>query len=151
MGGGFDWRIRNVGGAEVSFDHSVAFEGESSLKITFSGEENIDFHHVYQYVTLKPNTDYLLRAYAKTKAITTKSGPKIEVFGVGPAFRKESKSLIGDNDWNELTIAFSTPAQSQGVLIRVRRAKTDKFDRFISGTIWVDKVRIEEIKYSKQQ
>jgi hypothetical protein len=146
LGGGFDWRIRNVAGAEVSFDHSVALEGESSLKITFSGKENIDFHHVYQYVALKPNTDYVLRAYAKTKAIRTKSGPKIEVLGVGPAFRKESKSLIGDNDWNELTIAFRTPAQSQRVLIRVRRAKTDKFDRFISGTIWVDKVRIEEIQ-----
>jgi hypothetical protein len=146
LGGGFDWRIRKVGGAEASFDHSVAFEGESSLKITFNGKENPDFHHVYQYVALKPSTRYLLTARMKTEAVTTKSGPKIEVLGVGPAFRKESKSLIGDNGWNELTIGFRTPARSQGVMVRVRRAKTDKFDRFISGTVWVDKVRIEEIQ-----
>jgi tetratricopeptide (TPR) repeat protein len=145
LGGGFDWRTGNVTGAEVIFDHSVFFEGESSLKITFDGKENLDFHHVYQYVALKPNTDYLLKAHMKTKALTTKSGPKIEVRGVGPAFRKESESLIGDNDWKELTVAFSTPSGSQGVIVRVRRMKTPKFDRFISGTVWLDKVHIREI------
>lgn len=146
LGGGFDWRIQKVAGAEASLDHSAAFEGECSLKITFDGTENTDFHHVFQYVALKPSTGYLLSARMKTEAVTTKSGPKLEVLGVGPAFRGESKSLIGDNGWNELTIGFRTPADSQGVMVRVRRAKTDKFDRLISGTVWVDDVRIEETR-----
>jgi tetratricopeptide (TPR) repeat protein len=145
LGGGFDWRIGTVSGAEVSFDHSIAFEGKSSLKIAFNGKENVDFHHVYQYVVLKPNTDYLLKAHMKTEDVTTKSGLKIEVMGVGPRFYKASEALIGDNTWKGLTVPFRTPPLSQAGIIRVRRARTEKFDRFIAGTVWVDNIQIKEI------
>ncbi len=95
LGGGFDWRISKVAGAEVSFDRSVVFEGKGSLRIDFSGKENVDFQHVYQYVAWKPDTDYLLKANMKTKGVTTKSGPKIEVVGVGPGVYGASESLPG--------------------------------------------------------
>ena len=142
LGGGFDWKIVNVPGVDISFDHSIAFEGKSSLKIAFNGKENVDFQHVYQCVALKPNTEYVFKAHMKTKGITTKSGLKIEISGIGPTFHGVSESLIGDNGWRELTVAFRTPAQSQGGVVRVRREKTDKFDRFISGTIWIDNVQL---------
>jgi hypothetical protein len=145
VGRGFDWRIKTVAGAEVSFDHSVAFEGKGSLKIEFNGKENVDFHHVSQYVALKPNTDYLLRTYMRSRGVTTKSGLKMEVLGVGPPFYGASESLVGTNGWKEVRVSFRTPADSQGGIIRVRRNKTDKFDRFIAGTVWVDNVRIEEV------
>ena len=144
LGGGFDWKVVNVPGVDVSFEPSIAFEGKSSLKITFNGKENIDFHHVYQFVPLRPNGEYILKAYMKTKGITTKSGPKIEISGVGPAFHGASESLVGDNGWKELTVSFRTPAQSQGGLVSVRREKIDKFDRFISGTAWIDNVSLKE-------
>jgi hypothetical protein len=144
LGGAFDWKTSNVPGAKVSFDQSVAFEGKSSVKITFDGKENVDFYHVSQLVPLKPNTDYLLKAHMRTKAVTTKSGTKIEVYGMGPAFYGGSESLIGDNDWKELNVAFRTPAQSHAGVVRVRREKTDKFDRLISGTVWLDDVQLRE-------
>ncbi len=146
LGGGFDWKIGNVSGAKVSFDPSVAFEGKRSLKITFGGKENVDFQHISQFVALKPNTDYLLRAHMKTEAVSTKSGPKIEVYGIGPNFYGSSESLTGDNEWKELSIAFRTPTRSLGGVVRVRREKTDKFDRFISGTVWIDNVHLTEVK-----
>jgi hypothetical protein len=144
LGGGFDWKIENVSGAKVSIDQSVAFEGRRSLKITFDGKENVNFHHVSQIIPLKPDTDYLVRTYMKTKAVTTKSGLKIEVYGIGSAFYGASESLIGDNEWKELSIAFRTPPQSQSGVVRVRRENTDKFDRFISGTVWIDDVQLIE-------
>ena len=142
LGGGFDWRIGTVPGAEISFDRAESFEGQSSLKISFNGKENVDFHHVYQYVALKPNQEYLLKAHIKTKTVTTKSGIKLEVTGIGPAFQGTSEPLLGDNDWKELHVSFRTPHQSQGGVVRLRRDKTDKFDRFISGTVWIDHVRL---------
>ncbi len=148
LGGGFDWKMINVPGAEVSFDHSVAFEGKKSLKIAFNGKENVDFRHVYQFVALKPNSEYVLKAHMKTNAVTTKSGLKIEISGVGPSFYGASESLIGENGWRELMVVFRTPSQSQGGVIRVRREKTDKFDRFISGTVWIDNVSLTERKQS---
>jgi tetratricopeptide (TPR) repeat protein len=60
LGGGFDWKIEKVPGAEITFDSSLAFEGKNSLKIVFNGKENVNFYHVYQFVPLKPNTEYVL-------------------------------------------------------------------------------------------
>jgi hypothetical protein len=144
LGGGFDWRIRPVDGAMVSFDQTVAFEGTRSLKIAFNGKKNVDFHHVSQYVALKPDTPYALTAHMKTEDITTKSGLKMEILGVGPVFYRASEPLTGTNDWKELTVTFRTPANSTGGMVRLRRPKTDKLDRFISGTVWIDKVQIIE-------
>jgi hypothetical protein len=133
-----------VKGAEISFDPSAAFEGKRSLKIVFDGKENVNFQHVYQYLSLKPDTKYLLSAHVKSKGVTTRSGVKLEVVGIGQGFYQASDLLTGDNEWKELTIAFKTPAQSQGGLVRVRREKTEKFDRFISGLVWVDDLRLKE-------
>jgi hypothetical protein len=144
LGGGFDWKIEKVPGADVSFDPSVALEGKRSLKIVFDGKENVDFYHVYQFLPLKSDTEYVLRANVKTQAVTTKSGLKIEVIGIGQAFQRQSEALTGDNAWRELIVSFRTPAQLQGGQVRVRRDKTDKFDRYISGTVWIDHVRLTE-------
>jgi hypothetical protein len=144
LGGGFDWKIENPPGARVSYDPSVSFEGKRSLKITFNGKENIDFHHIRQLVPLNPETNYLLRAHMKSEGVTTKSGLKIEIYGVGPAFYESSEMLTGDNEWRELVVPFRTPAQSKGGVVRVRREKTEKFDRFISGTVWIDDVQLIE-------
>jgi hypothetical protein len=144
LGGGFDWKIENVSGTLVSFDPSIAFEGKRSLKIVFTGKENVDFYHVYQFVPLKSNTEYVLRANMKTQAVTTKSGLKIEVLGAGQSFHSVSETLAGDNEWRKLIVSFRTPAPIQGGLVRVRREKTDKFDRYISGTVWIDHVSLTE-------
>jgi hypothetical protein len=150
LGSGFDWKMLPVSGATVSFDPSVAFEGKRSLKISFNGKENIDFHHLFQYVSWRPNTDYLLRVRMRTKEVTTTSGVKIEVIGIGgaentgPPLQASSESLTGDNGWKELTVAFRTPDRSQGGMVRVRREKTEKFDRLLSGTVWLDNFELKE-------
>ena len=144
LGSEFDWTIDLTPGAEVSIDHSVAFEGKSSLKIRFNDLENIDFHHVYQWIPWKPNTDYQLKANMKTEGVTTQSGPRMEVSGTDSALYGVSESLTGDNDWKELKMAFRTPAQSPGGVLRVRRQKVKNSDRSISGTVWIDHVRLFE-------
>jgi len=144
LGGGFDWKIGTVPGAEISFDPVVFQEGERSLKVVFSGKENVDFHHVFQYVPLRPNTDYVLKAQMKTKEITTKSGLRLEISGIGSSFYKTTESLTGDSGWKEMAVSFRTPNQIQGGLVRMRRDKSEKFDRFISGTLWLDRVSLTE-------
>jgi len=144
LGSGFDWTINQTSGVEVSIDHSVAFEGKSSLKIRFNDRENIDFQHVYQWIPWKPHSDYRLEVNMKTEGVTTQSGPRIEVLGTDSALYGVSESLTGDNDWKELRMSFRTPVQSQGGLLRVRRQQTKNSDRPISGTVWIDHVRLFE-------
>jgi len=144
LGGGFDWKIKKVKGAEISFDSSVAFEGKRSLKIAFDGKENVNFYHVYQYVPLRPETEYLLKTSIKSDKITTRTGVKIEVIGTGPRLYSASESVTGNNEWKDLTLTFKTPAGSKGGLVRVRREETQKLDRFIAGTVWIDDFELRE-------
>ncbi len=144
LGGGFDWRMEKVAGAEISFDSDTVFEGKRALKIVFDGKENIDFYHLYQYVAWKPDRDYLLRARLKTQALTTKSGIKIEVVSADRKFHLSSEMLTGENDWKEIRIPFRTPKGSEGGMVRLRRERTEKFDRFISGSVWLDQVSLKE-------
>lgn len=149
LGGGFDWKIEAIRGAEIAFDNTVSSEGRRSLKISFNGKENIDFHHVFQYVFLKPDRNYRLKAEVKTKALTTQSGVRLEIIGIGPAFYSSAQAMKGDNAWREVSVVFRTPKGSQGGLVRIRREATEKFDRFISGTVWIDNVRMYEEKAGK--
>ena len=144
LGGGFDWKIANVKGADVSFDSSVAFEGKRSLRIAFDGKENVNFCHVYQYVALRPETEYLLKTVVKSEKITTRSGVKIEIIGIKPRLYSGSEPIMGSNEWKELSITFKTPAGSEGGLVRVRREETQKLDRFIAGTVWIDGFQLRE-------
>jgi len=144
LGGGFDWKIGKVKGAEISFDSSVALEGKRSLKIAFDGKENVNFYHVYQYVPLRPETEYLLKTSIKSDKITTRTGVKIEIIGIGPRLYSASESVTGNNEWKELTLTFKTPAGSKGGLVRVRREETQKLDRFIAGTVWIDGFQLRE-------
>ena len=146
LGGGFDWRMEKVAGAEISFDSNTVFEGKKALKIVFDGKENIDFYHLYQYVAWKPDRDYLLRARLKTQALTTKSGIKIEVVSADRKFHLSSEMLTGENDWKEIRVPFRTPKGSEGGMVRLRRERTEKFDRFISGSVWLDQVSLKEKK-----
>jgi hypothetical protein len=144
LGGGFDWKIGKVKGAEISFDSSVALEGKRSLKIAFDGKENVNFYHVYQYVALRPETEYLLKTSIKSDTITTRTGVKIEIIGIGPRLYSASESVTGNNEWKELTLTFKTPGGSKGGLVRVRREETQKLDRFIAGTVWIDGFQLRE-------
>ena len=145
FGRGFDWRVGKAAGAEISYDPSAAYQGKRALKIVFTGKENIDFHQVFQYVPLKSDTEYILKAYMKTKGITTRSGLKIEVSGINQGTYQVSEPLIGDNDWKEMVASFRTSANSPGGLVRIKRERADKFDRLISGTVWIDNVQLTEI------
>ncbi len=146
FGGGFDWIISAPSGTEISFSQDTAWEGKTSLKISFNGKENVDFSHVFQYVAWKPNQNYVLQAKVRTRGLTTRSGFRLEVTALGGPFYASSEVLTGDHEWKDLRIFFRTPEQSQGGVVRFRRAKSEKLDRFIEGEVWIDDVRLIEGK-----
>jgi hypothetical protein len=74
----------------------------------------------------------------------TKSGLRLEISGIGASFYKATESLTGDHGWKEMAVSFRTPDQIQGGLVRVRRDRSEKFDRFILGTVWLDSVSLKE-------
>lgn len=143
---GFDWKIDKVKGSEINIDNEKVKDGRLSLKIDFNGEENVDFSHVYQTVPLESERSYILSASMMTDNITTTNGMKIEFFGIkGCKFYKTTEIVTGTTPWKELKIKVKTPKECTVGKVRMRREKSFKFNNLISGTAWIDEVRLEEV------
>ena len=137
---GFDWRIYKAEGFEINYDYRNKTEGERSLRLEFSGENNVDFLHVRQVVPIEPGTRYLLESDISTDGITTRSGIAWEVYCEGLYARSEV--YTGSVDWTRSRVAFDTPPGCSYVGIRLRRSKSEKLDNLISGEAWIDNVSL---------
>lgn len=142
---GFDWRLyKDVDGADILRVRD-GIDGNYSIEVKFDGTENLDFRDVDQIVLVEPNHQYSLSSYMKTEGITTKNGIQWEIycFGTdGPA--STSEPLTGTQDWKLVTLSFKTSDECHAMELRLRRFKSDRLDRFISGKVWVDKVELKQ-------
>lgn len=146
---GFDWRIMpgNNEGVLMELDSDKSIEGEKSFKVQFDGKSNNDFYHLYQIVPVESNAEYLFVAKVKTENITTQNGISLEAhcYPDWKLMSKSTKPLIGTNDWTNVSMKVTAPENCDDLLIRVRRFQSDKFDKFISGTAWIDDVKVLDL------
>ncbi|HXG31370.1 MAG TPA: carbohydrate binding domain-containing protein [Thermodesulfobacteriota bacterium] len=144
--GTFDWKIKDVDGVKVTFDSGQRFEGNYSLKLRFDGEHNVDFYHISQIVPVEPDTDYILTSYVATMKITTKNGIGWEVFCYPRInMTKSTDPVVETTGWRRVELSFHTPSDCRAVVIRLRRYKSNRIDKYISGTAWVDDVKLFKV------
>jgi hypothetical protein len=144
---GFDWRHwgEKHGNWELKRVYNEAAEGEYALKIKFSGQENVSFHHLYQIFTVDPQEKYRLTYAWKSKGITTDQGPLVEIIGYDTQGLYHAGPMItGSNGWHEESIAFEAPGDSRAAVVRLRRRASMRFDSKIRGTVWLDNFRLEK-------
>jgi hypothetical protein len=140
MNGGFDWRTPGIEGAAVGIDTSFVHNGARALFVRFDGTRNLDFGHVVQYVSVKPDTSYRFLAYARAERITTDSGPRIAIYDAfdRKALSLETENLLGSMDWREQELAFHTGPRTNLIVVQVARPPSRKIDNRIAGTLWLD-------------
>lgn len=144
LGGGLDWRVVPIKGAEVKLDTQVGFDGTKSLEILFDGRHNVDYHHVYQFVPVQPDTPYRFRAYIKTDGITTDSGIH---FYLADYYNHSRLALttpdrLGTSGWAPETLEFRTGPDTNMLILAVVRVRSNKFDNRIAGRCWIDDVSL---------
>lgn len=138
VGKGFDWKIRRSDSVDADYDYRKKTEGYRSLRIKFSGKENIDWKGVSQTVAVEPGARYALTWVAASSDITTRNGVTVEVYCRG--FRAESDSYTGSSDWETQRLEFDAPDDCPTVKIGLRREKSYRLDNLISGEFWLDDV-----------
>ncbi|MDA2919009.1 hypothetical protein MYX76_05865 [Desulfobacterota bacterium AH_259_B03_O07] len=143
LGRGFDWKINQIEGVSIDFDWKKKTKGKRSLRLKFDGKHNVDFHHVSQVIPVEPDTEYLLISGVATQDITTRNGIVWEVYCSN--MMKATEPLTGTTDWKLIELSFHTPPDCKSVVIRLRRHKSNKLDRYISGTAWVDDVKLLKV------
>ena len=142
---GFDWIVNEGNNFEISIDD---INNSKKLRIDFNGEENIYFNHVSQIVPVSSESEYEFSTYMSTDDITTRNGVGWEIYCFGDnKLLGSSEFLIGTSEERVLNVKFITPENCHSVKILLRRYRSNKLDRYINGTIWINKVMLDKINY----
>lgn len=143
------WRIVPIGGVKVSIDRKDPNEGQQSLRVGFDARENIPMTVVSQTVPVKPSTSYVLGYAVKTEELRSLSMPIVEVIDAADAGRLRAvadKWPLGDRDWREEQIKFTTNAQTEAVTVRLQRQPCAEPPCPIDGRVWLDAFKLSESK-----
>ncbi|HEV2297369.1 MAG TPA: hypothetical protein VGR72_02495 [Candidatus Acidoferrales bacterium] len=147
IGGGFDWRELPAEGVSFAIETQEVHSGKRALRIDFSGDTNLNFQHLYQYVSVQARRRYHFKAFLRTSDITTDSGIRFEILDPRhPAkFLILTPGLIGTNSWTQVEADVQTPTDADLIEIILRRLPSETFDNKLRGTVWVDDVSLTPI------
>lgn len=140
--GGFDWRDQIVSGVSYTLDTAVFHSEKQSMRVAFDGSGNFDFMNLLQYVAVEPGQTYHFSAYLRTEGITTDSGIRFSIYDPFHPARVQvlTPHLIGTNPWTPLSTEVKAGADTNFLVIALRRTPSWKFDNKLRGTVWVDDV-----------
>jgi tetratricopeptide (TPR) repeat protein len=142
--GGFDWQEADETGSSFAFDRFEPHSGSRSLRVSFDGTANLDFHNLFQEVPVEPGTRYHFSAYLRTEAITTDSGIGFLIFD--PRRPSEihvvTPELTGTNPWTPVKADIESGPDTHFLRVVLERRPSWKFDNKLSGTVWVDDVTL---------
>jgi len=144
----FDWRHwgEKDGKWDLKRVNDSTAEGKYTLRIDFSGLENISFQHIYQIFTVAPKEKYRLTYEWKSRSITSDQGPFIEIFGYDEQGLYTTGPMIrGTQGWREESIEFQTPDGCRTAVLRMRRRASMRFDSKIRGTVWIDNFKLQKV------
>jgi hypothetical protein len=127
-----DWRRDGADGFTIERD-------AQSMRITFMGTRNLDFHQLGQTQPIAPGS-YSFRAMVRTQGLTTDQGPRIRVYDPEIPGRLDlsTQSLTGSSDWHAVELRFAVQAPTRLVRVEVARPPSLKFDNRIAGSLWLD-------------
>jgi hypothetical protein len=143
-GGIPDWRIEPLKGLSARRDHAPVFEGQYSLRIDFTGNDNADFHQVQETVFVEPG-EYRLEAHVMTRDITSEQGIRLRVVSPENRILGETDDIIGTSDWKRLTAAVVVPPGVRLANLQIARRRSLRIDNQLTGTAWVDAVKLIRI------
>lgn len=148
LNGGLGWRVEATEGVVVSVDTLTAFDGAHALKIRFEGTRNLNYHHVYHYIPVQPNTFYRFVGYMRVQDITTDSGPRFQLYDRYDTSRLflSTENLVGTSSWSSQQLELKTHPATRLLVIRVARPPSRKFDNLIAGTLWIDRLSLTPIE-----
>ena len=143
-GSALDWKMENLNNdVQVALDRSVSYTGGQSLRIRFGGKENVNYNSTYQTAFVPPGT-YRFEAYIRTQQITTDQGIGFHIFDPQAASRVDIKTeqTVGTNAWKRVEKTIHVPPDTMLLVIQVARQPSLKFDNQISGTAWIDSMKL---------
>jgi tetratricopeptide (TPR) repeat protein len=145
---GFGWRVAQIDSQSFSIDATQKQTGTKSLKIQFNGNSNPATPIVSQLVPVEPNKRYRLNASARTQDLVTGGPPILSVNAANTELLlgKSASFKSGTNEWFGVSFEFTSGADTNAVLVSLKRENCASSPCPIFGVIWLDSFSMEEIK-----
>jgi hypothetical protein len=143
-----DWRIESLDDkVEVTRDSGVAHTGSHSLRIVFTGKENVSYTDTSETAFVTSGL-YSFEAFVRTEGITTDQGVGFHIYDPEEPSRVDIKTerMTGSRDWTKTQANVSVPPKTRLLEIHVIRESSLRFDSLISGTAWIDGVRLVKVR-----
>jgi tetratricopeptide (TPR) repeat protein len=141
LNGGFDWWYESTPHAALAIDTSEFYSGTRSLSVTFDGL-NASSAGIFQFIPVKPNTDYEFSAESRIEDIESASGPRFAI--VDPytnTFYVLTDDLLGTTPWHLQQSRFHTGPNTSLLFLQVIRQPAGPL---IRGKLWIDDLRLVE-------
>ena len=144
LNGGLDWRWNSsLVGASMGFDAPPPSSEGRSLRLDFSGGENLDLMNPQQFVPVEPSQRYHFHALLKTEGITTENGLSFLISDPNHgAAMVATENFTGTRPWTPVDVDYTTTPATHFLSIQVRRAPSRLFDNKLSGTAWIGNVSL---------
>ena len=135
----FSWKVnRNDGKLDIATDSAVKHGGARSIRFAFRGYAKSVLYNLSQFVAVQPSKKYKVSFWIRTENLRSGGGPRIEIGnGNDGSLLAASDAFAGtSNEWQEISIAFTVPENSSGIVIRTGRQECSECPIF--GTFWYD-------------
>lgn len=141
LNGGFDWWYQSNPHAALAIDTSEFSAGTRSLSITFDGQSAGDAG-IFQFIPVKPNTQYEFSAQYRAQELDTASGPRFSIADPynGTSFVL-SDDILGTNAWRPEQAQFRTLPDTKLLLLKIVRQPPEPL---IRGKLWIDELKLVE-------
>jgi len=143
----FSWKVSPIEKMEVKLDPTVKHEGNRSLRVSFNGYFTPTLYSVTQLVTIEPSAKYLLTFWLRTENLKSGGTPTLEVYDANNDANIVTSAPfpIGTNDWQQVKMEFTAPANAQAVAIRTTRAFCGEVCPIV-GTFWYDDFNLQKLR-----
>jgi len=143
----FGWQVNSRPTAQVTID-SLAHAGQGSLQITFKSSSTLEKIKVSQTVVVEPGAQYRLEYYVRTQDLVSASTPVLSIVDAadGAALAASKPVPSGTNQWEKITLDFTTKPKHDGITIGFNRADcSDTQVCPIFGLVWYDDFILQRV------
>lgn len=140
----FGWRVSKPKGSTWRIESVTGKEKSRSMRLHFSGTENLTFNNLSQIVPIDPARKYSLNGWLKTAKLTTDQRPYLEVVGVNCKIPPAKTEIMAESqDWSPFSLVFYVAEDCEAVQVRVRRDRSNHLDNLLAGDLWLRDLEIE--------
>jgi len=142
----FGWQFnRGDPKFDAVIDAKVKHEGSRSLRVTFKSYVKPALANIIQTVVVEPNKKYSVRFWVRTENLKSSGGPLLAITNANDdqLIARSPGFPTGTNDWQEISVQFTTPANCTGVNIITIRDVCGE-DCPLSGIFWYDDFEMDQ-------